>query len=273
MRLKSYIRYNTYPTKAAVIPVLLAFTSTPLSDGLQHCQRSLHTGHHPGRKDIQAQRLGRTFGRRDESISPRRGNSWQSFELFPLVRPYDHGQREMCGGAPRPARSRRHGLGFCDELCQRQWSASGRSLFAARPTPKKIRSTTNRLGAVFCFPAMAPNQPLPICQIDMKKPPLVCTKAVQFRGQRTRFKRQRGLGLAGLLIWWSGSGCGKSQSLDFGAQAALITSSLVFVEDALVGNDVHHGLHFGKQLCGFGLVACCNGFFNVFHSSTVFGAQ
>ncbi len=120
---------------------------------------------------------------------------------------------------------------------------------------------------------MARTQPPPICPQDMKKPPRFAPGRFSFRGQRTRFKRQRGPSLAGLLIWWSGSGCGESQSLDFGAQAALVTSSLVLVEDALVGNGVHHGLHLGKQLGGFGFVACCNGFFDVFHSSAVFGAQ
>ena len=122
-------------------------------------------------------------------------------------------------------------------------------------------------------PCPAATQLTPGRQPGMKKPPRFAPGRFSFRGQRTRFKRQRGQSLAGLLIWWSGSGCGESQSLDFGAQAALVTSSLVFVEDALVGNDVHHGLHFGKQLCGFGLVASCNGFFDVFHSSAVFGAQ
>jgi hypothetical protein len=107
----------------------------------------------------------------------------------------------------------------------------------------------------------------------MKKPPRFAPGRFSVRGQRTRFKRQRGLSLAGLLIWWSGSGCGEGQSFDFGAQAALVTSCLVFVEDALVGNGVHHGLHLGKQICGFGLVTSCNGFFDVFHSGTVFGAQ
>ena len=107
----------------------------------------------------------------------------------------------------------------------------------------------------------------------MKKPPRFAPRRFSVRGQRTRFKRQRGLSLAGLLICWSGSGCGKSQSLHFGAQAALVTSGLVLVEDALVGNGVDHGLHLGKQLGGFGLVARQNGFFDVFHGSAVFGAQ
>ena len=78
---------------------------------------------------------------------------------------------------------------------------------------------------------------------------------------------------AGLLIFKSGSGCSQGQGLDFGAQAALIASSLVLVEDALVGDRVHNSLHLGKQFGGFGLVASCNGFFDVFHSSAVFGAQ
>jgi len=110
----------------------------------------------------------------------------------------------------------------------------------------------------------------------MKKPPRFAPGRFSFRGQRTGFKRRQGQVPAGLLICWSGSGCSwscKGQGFDLGAQAALVASSLVFVEDAFVGNDVHHGLHFGKQLGGFGLVARCNGFFDVFHSSAVFGTQ
>ena len=45
------------------------------------------------------------------------------------------------------------------------------------------------------------------------------------------------------------------------------------MEDAFVGYRVHDSLHLGKQFCGFGFVACENGFFNVLHGGAVFGTQ
>ncbi|MNT71741.1 hypothetical protein D3C72_2102610 [compost metagenome] len=45
------------------------------------------------------------------------------------------------------------------------------------------------------------------------------------------------------------------------------------MEDALVGDGVHHLLHLGEQFGRLGLVAGQNGFFNVLDSGTVFGAQ
>jgi hypothetical protein len=70
-----------------------------------------------------------------------------------------------------------------------------------------------------------------------------------------------------------GSGRGQGQCFDFAGQAALVARSLVFVEDAFVGNDVHHFLHFGKQFGCLGLVAGQNGLFDVFHGGAVLGTQ
>jgi len=74
------------------------------------------------------------------------------------------------------------------------------------------------------------------------------------------------------LILWSGSGC-EGQGLDLGAQAALVASGLVLVEDALVGNGVHHSLHLAKQLGRFGFVASGNSLLDVLDGGAVFGTQ
>ena len=69
----------------------------------------------------------------------------------------------------------------------------------------------------------------------MKKPPeggfsLFCQ-------QRTGFKRRPACGRPGWLPETSG---GEGQVFHLGGQAALVASGLVFVEDFLVSNDVHH---------------------------------
>jgi len=88
--------------------------------------------------------------------------------------------------------------------------------------------------------------------------------------QRTRYKRRLEPFKPGGLPNELG---GQGQSLDFGGQAALDASGLVFVEDAFVGHGVHHGLHFCKQFGGFDFVASQDSFFNVLDSGAVFGAQ
>ena len=45
------------------------------------------------------------------------------------------------------------------------------------------------------------------------------------------------------------------------------------MKNAFVSNGVDDALGFGESVFGFFFVACGNGFFNVFHSGTVFGAQ
>jgi len=47
---------------------------------------------------------------------------------------------------------------------------------------------------------------------------------------------------------------GQCQGFDLGGQAALVTSSLVFVEDFFVSDAVHDGLHLAKELGGFVVV-------------------
>ena len=66
---------------------------------------------------------------------------------------------------------------------------------------------------------------------------------------------------------------GQCQGFDLGSNAALIASSFVLVEDALVGDRVQHGLCLGKQFSGLGLVARCNSLFHVLDGGTVFGTQ
>src|SRR5690606_10217904 len=66
---------------------------------------------------------------------------------------------------------------------------------------------------------------------------------------------------------------GQCQGLDLGRQAALITSSLVLVEDALVSHGVQHGLRLGEQFSSLHLVAGNNGLLNVLDSSTVLRTQ
>ena len=45
------------------------------------------------------------------------------------------------------------------------------------------------------------------------------------------------------------------------------------MKNTFVGHGVDNALGFGESVLGFFFVACGNGFFDVFHSSTVFGAQ
>jgi len=56
-------------------------------------------------------------------------------------------------------------------------------------------------------------------------------------------------------IWLSGG-----QRLDLGGQAALVTSCLVLVEDALVGDGVDDGLSGLEQVGGLGLVMTVRNF-------------
>jgi hypothetical protein len=97
----------------------------------------------------------------------------------------------------------------------------------------------------------------------MKKPPeggfsLCCSAPVSNGGLI------RGGISPGCLPERSGGRSGQGQSLDFGGQAALVASSLVLVEDALVGHGVNHGLHLGEGFGGFGLVASGNCFSTFF---------
>ena len=45
------------------------------------------------------------------------------------------------------------------------------------------------------------------------------------------------------------------------------------MKDAFVGDGVHHRLHLAEEFGRFGLIASCNGFFDVFNDSAVFGTQ
>ena len=91
-----------------------------------------------------------------------------------------------------------------------------------------------------------------------------------FCQQRTGFKRRPDCVRPG---WVPESSGGECQVFHLGSQAALVTSGLVFVEDALVSNDVHHGLHLAKHFSGFDFVAGLHGFFDILHRGAVFGAQ
>src|SRR5688572_22622176 len=85
----------------------------------------------------------------------------------------------------------------------------------------------------------------------MKKPPEGGFSSLL---QRTPIKRRTG-GRSGLVFAWKTSGGGGSQGLDLGRQAALVASSLVLVEDALVGDDVDDALGLGEEFGRLGLVA------------------
>src|SRR5688572_28896177 len=103
----------------------------------------------------------------------------------------------------------------------------------------------------------------------MKKPPEGGFSSLL---QRTPIKRRTG-GRSGLVFAWKTSGGGGSQGLDLGRQAALVASSLVLVEDALVGDDVDDALGLGEEFGRLGLVASGDSLLNVLHGGTVFGAQ
>src|SRR3990167_9539395 len=178
-------------------------------DGFSDCQTSVHPGRHTQWPHLSPQRLGRTSGRRDEPVPPRRrrGPAGQPHRVFTLVRAHGHERRQGRHRAHRSARSRTHGLGLRHALCARQRPAGGRRLRAAGAG----RKTLNHLAHV-------------TRTVDRQQKTARRRFFAFLCWQRTRFKRQtpRGPG------WWP-DGSGR-----WGGQAVASASALTLADRRLL---------------------------------------
>src|SRR6218665_2936329 len=86
---------------------------------------------------------------------------------------------------------------------------------------------------------------------------------------RAQCKRPTEVGLYSLHQNWLLGG----QGLDLGRQTALVTSSLVLVEHALVGDRVDHGLSGLEQVSSLGLVTSDHGLLHVLDDRAEMGTQ
>ena len=122
----------------------------------------------------------------------------------------------------------------CAHSLERQLNLPGPDAGAAwpgsRPRCKRTQRYWGRLsfsGKDEAFQAEMKNRPKAVCSLLAAH----------------RYKRRTAMpsGLFTLKVRRQGQG------FHLGGQAALVASGLVLVEDALVGNVVHHGLHLGEQ--------------------------